>query len=86
MRIDYTDLNKACPKDPFYLPQIDQIVESTSSWNLPSFLDYYSGYHQIPLKEEDQIKVLFITSFDTYCYTTMPFGLNNVGVIYQRGI
>jgi hypothetical protein len=53
---------------------------------LLSFLDYYSGYHQIALKEEDQIKMAFITPFEEYAYTTMPFGLKNVGATYQRAI
>jgi hypothetical protein len=49
MCVDYTDLNKACPKDPFGLPRIDQVVDSTAGCALLSFLDCYSGYHQIPL-------------------------------------
>jgi hypothetical protein len=53
MCVDYTDLNKAYRKDPFGLPQIDQVVYSMTGYNLLSFLDYYSGYHQIPLIEED---------------------------------
>jgi hypothetical protein len=54
MCVDYTDLNKACKKDPFRLPQIDQVMDSTIGCSLLSVLDCYSGYHQIPLKEEDQ--------------------------------
>jgi hypothetical protein len=53
MFLDYTNLNKHCPKDPFRLPRIDQVVDSTDGCVLLSFLDYYSGYHQIALKEED---------------------------------
>jgi hypothetical protein len=53
MCIDYMDLNKHCPKDPFGLPRIDHIVDSTAGSTLLSFLDCYSGYHQIALKEED---------------------------------
>jgi hypothetical protein len=53
MCVDYTDLNKHCPKDPFGLPRIDEVVDSTAGCELLSFLDYYSGYHQISLKEED---------------------------------
>jgi hypothetical protein len=56
MCMDYTDLNKHCPRDPFALPRIDQVIDSTASCILLSLLDYYSGYHQIALKEEDQIK------------------------------
>ena len=53
MCVDYTDLNKHCPKDPFELPRMDQIVDSTAGSVLLSFLDCYSGYHQIALKEQD---------------------------------
>jgi hypothetical protein len=45
MCIDYTDLNHHCPKDPFPLPRIDQVVDSTVGSNLLCFLDCYSGYH-----------------------------------------
>jgi hypothetical protein len=80
------DLNKHCPKDPFGLPQINQIVNSMAGSALLSFLDCYSGYHQIALKEEDQNKTSFITPFGAYCYKTMSFGLKNVGATYQRAI
>jgi hypothetical protein len=86
MCVDYTDLNKACKKDPFGLSRIDQVVDSTAGCNLLSFLDCYFGYHQIPLKEEDQVKTSFITPFGAFCYTTMPFGLKSVGATYQWGI
>ena len=56
MCIDYTDLNKACPKDPFALPRIDQIIDSTAGCELLCFLDAYSGYHQIKMAIEDQEK------------------------------
>jgi hypothetical protein len=79
MCVDYTDLNKACKKDPFSLPRIDQVVDSTAGCSLLSFLDCYSGYHQIPLKIEDQIKTSFITPFGAFCYTTMSFGLKSAG-------
>jgi hypothetical protein len=86
MCVDYTDLNKHCPKDHFGLPRIDQVVDSTAGCVLLCFLDCYSGYHQITLKEEDQIKTVFITSFGTYAYKTMSFGLKNAGATYQRAI
>jgi hypothetical protein len=79
MCVDYTDLNKHCPKDPFGLPHIDEVVDSTADYELLSFLDCYSGYHQIALKKDDQIKTSFITPFGAYCYTTMSFGLKNTG-------
>jgi hypothetical protein len=77
MCVDYTDLNKHCLKDPFALPHIDQVIDSTAGCVLLSFLAYYSGYHQIALKEEDQITMAFITPFGAYAYTTISFGLNN---------
>jgi hypothetical protein len=83
MCVDYTDLNKACKKDPFGLPRINQVVDSTAGCNLLSFLDCYSSYHQIALKVEDQIKTSSITPFGAFCYTTMPFGLKSAGATYQ---
>jgi len=84
MCVDYTSLNKACPKVPFPLPCIDQIVDSTVGCETISFLDAYSGYHQIKMKESDQLATSFITPFGMYCYVTIPFGLRNVGATYQR--
>jgi len=86
MCIDYTDLNKCCSKDPFGLPRIDEVVESSAGCEVLSFLDYYSGYHQIALNEEDQVKTSFIMPFGAYCYTTMSFGLKNAGATYQQAI
>src|SRR5206468_507721 len=86
MCIDYIDLNKACPKDPFGLPRIDQVIDSTARSELLCFLDAYSGYHQVSLAESDCMKTSFITSFGSYCYITMPFGLKNAGVTYQRAM
>jgi hypothetical protein len=84
MCVDYTGLNKTCPKVPYPLPRIDQIVDSTAGCETLSFLDAYSGYHQIKMKESDQLATSFITPFGMYCYTTMPFGLRNAGATYQR--
>ena len=86
MCVDYTDLNKHYPKDPFGLPRINEVIDSTASCELLCFLDCYSGYHHIMLKEEDQIKTSFITPFGAYCYTTMSFRLKNTGATYQRAI
>jgi hypothetical protein len=84
MCVDYTGLNKACPKVPYPLPRIDQIVDSTAGCETLSFLDAYSGYHPIRMKESDQLATSFITPFGMYCYVTMPFGLRNAGATYQR--
>ena len=82
MCVDYTSLNKACPKDPFLLPRIDQIIDSTSGCEILSFLDAYSGYHQIAMKESNQLATSFITLFGSYCYVSMPFSLKNAGATY----
>ena len=79
MCVDYTYLNKGCPKDPFPLPRIDQIIDSTFRCEILSFLDAYSGYHQIAMKESDQLATSFITPFGSYCYVSMPFGCRNMG-------
>jgi hypothetical protein len=79
MCVDYTNLNNHCPKDPFGLPRIDEVVDSTASYELLSFLDCYSSYHQITLNKDDQIKTSFIMPFGAYCYMTMSFKLKNVG-------
>ena len=86
MCVDYTDLNKHCPKDPFGLPRIDKMVDSTARCELLSFVDCYSSYHQISLKEDNHIKTSFIMPFGVYCYTTMSFGLKNAGATYQLTI
>jgi hypothetical protein len=84
MCVDYTSLNKACPKVPFSLPRIDQIVDSTAGCELLCFLDAYSGYHQIKMKESDQLVTSFITPFGMFCYVTVSFSLRNAGATYQR--
>jgi hypothetical protein len=86
MCVDYTDLNKHCPKDHFGLLRIDQVIDLTAGCVLLCFLDCYSEYPQIALKEEDQIKTVFITPYGTYAYKTMSFGLKNAGATYQRAI
>ena len=84
--IDFTDLNKACPKDPFPLTKIDQLVDATSGHHRMSFLDTFQGYHQIAMNPTDQEKTAFITPRGIFCYKVMPFGLKNAGVTYQRMI
>jgi hypothetical protein len=86
MCVDYTDLNKHCLKDPFGLPRIDHVVDSSAGCSMLSFLDCYSGYHQISLAKQDEEKAAFITPFGAFCYTSMSFGLKNAGATYQRAI
>ena len=82
--IDFTNINRACPKDSFPLPRIDLIVDATVSHERLSFMDAFSGYNQISMDPDDQEKTLFITGQGTYCYRVMPFGLKNAGSTYQR--
>ena len=82
--VDFTDLNKACPKDPFPMPWKDQLVDATAGHPWMSFLDAFQGYHQIPLALEDQEKTAFVTPTGNYHYKVMPFGLKNAGSTYQR--
>ena len=78
------DLNKACPKDHFPMPRIDQLVDATVGHPRMSFLDSFQGYNQIPLALEDQEKTVFVTLIGNYHYKVIPFGLKNVGSTYQR--
>ena len=82
--IDFTDVNRACPKDSFPLPRIDLIIDSTVGHELLSFMDAFSGYNQISMDPDDQEKTSFITGQGTYCYRVIPFGLKNAGATYQR--
>jgi hypothetical protein len=86
MCIEFTDLNKACPKDPFLLPRIDQIVDSMAGCDLFCFLDTFSCYHQIKMLVEDEEKMAFITPIGCFYYTCMPFGIKNAGASFQRAM
>ena len=84
MCVDFTNLNKACPKDSFPLPRIDQLVDSTTGHKLLTFMDAFSGYNQIKMDEETQEKIALIISQGLYCYKVTPFELKNAGATYQR--
>jgi len=84
MCIDFTDLNKACPKDSYPLPNIDALVDSTLGCRLLSFLDAFSGYNQIRMHPRDECKTAFMTELSCYYYKVMFFGLKNAGASYQR--
>ncbi|KAK8956542.1 hypothetical protein KSP39_PZI001118 [Platanthera zijinensis] len=84
MCVDFTRLNKACPKDFYPLPRIDLLVDSAVGYPFMSFLDAFSGYHQIRMHKPDIPCTSFITNDGCYCYLVMPFGLKNAGATYQR--
>ena len=84
MCVDFTDLNKACPKDSFPLPTIDLLVDSTVAYAMLSFMDTFSSYNQIRMAEHDQENIAFITDRGLYCYKVMPFSMKNARATYQR--
>ena len=84
MCVDFTDLNKACFKDSYPLPQVDVLVDSIARHRLLSFMDAFSGYNQIRMHEDDQEKTSFVTSQGLFCYRVMAFGLKNASATYQR--
>ena len=83
--MDYTDLNEACPKDSFPLPRINQIVDASVEHEMLSFLDAFSGYHQIPMHQPDAEKTAFITPHGLFCYNVMPFELKKMSGQPIRG-
>ena len=84
MCVDFTDLNKACPKDSYPLPSIDALVDSASGCRLLSFLDAFPGYNQICMHPRDECKTAFMTELSCYCYKVMLFRLKNAGATCQR--
>ena len=82
--VDFRDLNKACPKDEFPLPNMDLLIDSAASHAMFSFMDGFSGYNQILMSLKDAEKTAFRTPIGNFYYTVMPFGLKNVGAMYQR--
>jgi len=84
MCVDYTDLNKACPKDSYPIPTIDRLVDGAAEHQILSFLDAYSGYNQIQMHHYDNEKTAFRTDSYNFFYEVMPFGLRNDGATYQR--
>ncbi|XP_019189259.1 PREDICTED: uncharacterized protein LOC109183658 [Ipomoea nil] len=83
MCIDFTDLNKACPLDPYPLLSIHQMVDVTIGAELMSFMDAFKSYHQVMMAQEDESKTSFIKPDSLYCDRVMPFGLRNAGATYQ---
>ena len=83
MCVDFTDLNKACPKESYPLPSINRLVDVASGYMYLSFMDAYSSYNQIQMHPEDEEKTTFIIESVNFCYRVMPFGLKNAGATYQ---
>ena len=86
IRVDFRDLNTACPKDSFPIPIHDILLDNVVGHKMFSFMDGFSGYNQIRMAPEDDDKIAFYTPISVYCYTVMPFGLKNAGATYQRAM
>jgi len=84
--IDFRDLNEACPKDKFPLPNTDVMIDNTCGFERMSFIDGFSGYNQIKMYPDDEKHRSYRTPLGVYCYTVMPFGLKNAGAMYQRAM
>eukprot|EP00253_Pinus_taeda_P005312 PITA_05312 len=84
--IDFRNLNKACQKDIFPLPPMEQILQAVAGSELMSFLDVFSGYNQVLVHPDDQLKTTFRTKWSTYAYRKMPFGLINAGATFQSAM
>ncbi|KAL2250108.1 UNVERIFIED_CONTAM: Retrovirus-related Pol polyprotein from transposon 17.6 [Sesamum indicum] len=82
--VSEVQFEQGLPKDPYPLPRIDTMVDSTAGFELFSMMDAYQGYHQIRMAEEDRDKTSFVMEKGIYCYNMMPFGLKNAGATYQR--
>jgi hypothetical protein len=81
--VDYGDINKACPKDNYPTPFIDQIIDNCTGSVIFSFMDGFSGYNQIAILPADQHKTTFIFPLGTFAYQKLPFGLKTVGATFQ---
>eukprot|EP00253_Pinus_taeda_P030841 PITA_30841 len=84
--IDYRDINRACPKDNYHTPYIDQIIDDCAGSEIFSFMDGFSGYNQINILLVDQPKTTFICPWGTFAYCKLPFGLKNAGATFQRAM
>jgi len=84
MCVDYKDLNKACSKDSYPLPNIDRLVDGAVGHKILSFLGAYSGYNQISMHPKNKEKTTFMTDGTNYFYEVMSFGPKNAGATYQR--
>ena len=82
--VDFCDLDKACPKDEFPLPNIDLLVDLATGSSMFSFMDRYNGYNQIKMATKDAEKTAFRAPIGNFYYIVMPFGLKNAGATYQR--
>jgi Reverse transcriptase (RNA-dependent DNA polymerase) len=86
MCIDYQKLNKITHKEHFLLPFIDQLLKRLANQTYFYYLDENSGFFQVSIHPQDQEKITFTCSYDTFTYCCMPFGLCNAPVTFQRAM
>ena len=81
--VDFKNLNRACPKDEFPLPNMDLLIDYAASSAMFSFMDKFSGYNQIRMAPKDAEKTTFKTPIGNFYYIVMPFKLKNASPTYQ---
>jgi hypothetical protein len=86
MCVDLRDLNKASIKDNFPLPNMEFMLQQVTILECMSMLDGFSGYNQFLVAEEYREKTTFITPWEIYAYSRIPFDLKNVGATFQRAM
>jgi hypothetical protein len=84
--VDYRYLNKACPKDNYPTPFIDQIIDNCVASVIFSFMDGFSRYNQFDISPADQHKTTFICLWGNFSFQNLLFGLKNDGATFQRAM
>jgi len=84
--VDFRNLNLACKKDNYPLPNMETMLQRVTGSRMMSLLDGFSGYNQVWVKKVDRHKTTFTTPWGTFEYIRMPFGLTNVGATFQRAM
>ena len=84
--IDFRNLNTACQKNNYPLPNMETLLQRVTGSSMMSMLDGFSGYNQVVIQEEDRHKTTFTTPWGTFEYLRMPFGLLNAGATFQRAM